>query len=65
MIGAMGVLKTDGLQVVVVVDNTSAFRMDKEVPLVVPEVNEKALPAHRGIIADPTVGLYSDSLSAV
>ncbi|ANK60988.1 aspartate-semialdehyde dehydrogenase [Loigolactobacillus backii] len=37
----------------VVVDNTSAFRMDPEVPLVVPEVNEKALYAHHGIIANP------------
>lgn len=37
----------------VVVDNTSAFRMDPEVPLVVPEVNEKALNAHHGIIANP------------
>lgn len=37
----------------VCVDNTSAFRMEKEVPLVVPEVNEEALKAHRGIIANP------------
>ena len=32
----------------VCVDNTSAFRMEPEVPLVVPEVNEKALFSHRG-----------------
>ncbi|MBI2921117.1 MAG: aspartate-semialdehyde dehydrogenase [Planctomycetes bacterium] len=44
----------------VVVDNTSAWRMDPEVPLVVPEVNPKALQAHNGIIANPncsTIGL--------
>ncbi|WP_246188230.1 aspartate-semialdehyde dehydrogenase [Metabacillus lacus] len=37
----------------IVVDNTSAFRMDKNVPLVVPEVNEHALKEHNGIIANP------------
>ncbi|MGG1595650.1 aspartate semialdehyde dehydrogenase [Terribacillus saccharophilus] len=37
----------------VVVDNTSAFRMDPEVPLVVPEVNEADLKLHKGIIANP------------
>ncbi|BBN98708.1 aspartate-semialdehyde dehydrogenase [Sporolactobacillus terrae] len=37
----------------IVVDNTSAFRMDPQVPLVVPEVNEKALAQHHGIIANP------------
>ena len=37
----------------VVVDNTSAFRMDREVPLVVPEVNAGDLAAHKGIIANP------------
>lgn len=37
----------------VVVDNTSAYRMDENVPLVVPEVNEKALEKHQGIIANP------------
>lgn len=37
----------------VVVDNTSHFRMDPEVPLVVPEVNPKALEQHKGIIANP------------
>lgn len=37
----------------IVVDNTSAFRMDPDVPLVVPEVNEEALKAHQGIIANP------------
>ncbi|PLS16729.1 aspartate-semialdehyde dehydrogenase [Bacillus sp. M6-12] len=37
----------------IVVDNTSAFRMDENVPLVVPEVNEEALKGHNGIIANP------------
>jgi len=37
----------------VVVDNTSHFRMDPEVPLVVPEVNPEALRSHKGIIANP------------
>ena len=37
----------------VVIDNSSAWRMDPEVPLVVPEVNPDALAAHRGIIANP------------
>lgn len=37
----------------IVVDNTSAFRMDPDVPLVVPEVNEAALHEHKGIIANP------------
>ena len=37
----------------VVVDNSSAFRMDPGVPLVVPEVNPDALRAHTGIIANP------------
>jgi aspartate-semialdehyde dehydrogenase len=37
----------------IVVDNTSAFRMDENVPLVVPEVNEDDLHKHQGIIANP------------
>jgi len=37
----------------VVIDNTSAFRMDPEVPLVVPEVNMHAAHKHNGIIANP------------
>jgi aspartate-semialdehyde dehydrogenase len=37
----------------IVVDNSSAFRMDPGVPLVVPEINPAALGAHRGIIANP------------
>lgn len=37
----------------IVVDNTSAFRMDENVPLVVPEVNELDLHDHNGIIANP------------
>ncbi len=37
----------------IVIDNTSAFRMDAEVPLVVPEVNSEHLRKHQGIIANP------------
>jgi aspartate-semialdehyde dehydrogenase len=37
----------------VVVDNSSAFRMDPDVPLVVPEVNPHDVARHRGIIANP------------
>lgn len=37
----------------VVVDNSSAFRMDPEVPLVIPEVNPEAIDRHKGIIANP------------
>jgi aspartate-semialdehyde dehydrogenase len=37
----------------VVVDNSSAFRMEPDVPLVVPEVNPQALAGHKGIIANP------------
>ncbi len=38
---------------VVVIDNSSAFRMDPEVPLVVPEVNPEDAFKHKGIIANP------------
>jgi aspartate-semialdehyde dehydrogenase len=37
----------------VVIDNSSAFRMDPAVPLVVPEVNEADLAGHSGIVANP------------
>ncbi|KKK39551.1 aspartate-semialdehyde dehydrogenase [Mesobacillus campisalis] len=37
----------------IVVDNTSAFRMDQDIPLVVPEVNADDLKNHNGIIANP------------
>jgi aspartate-semialdehyde dehydrogenase len=37
----------------IVVDNTSAYRMDPDVPLVVPEVNEEDIKLHNGIIANP------------
>ncbi|OIP63257.1 MAG: aspartate-semialdehyde dehydrogenase [Nitrospirae bacterium CG_4_10_14_3_um_filter_53_41] len=37
----------------VVVDNSSAFRTDPDIPLVVPEVNAPALARHHGIIANP------------
>jgi aspartate-semialdehyde dehydrogenase len=44
----------------VVIDNSSAFRMDPKVPLVVPEVNAHAIAGHSGIIANPncsTIGM--------
>ena len=37
----------------IVVDNSSAFRMDPDVPLVVPEVNPEDIKKHHGIIANP------------
>ncbi len=37
----------------VVIDNGADFRMDKDVPLVVPEVNAKDIKKHKGIIANP------------
>jgi aspartate-semialdehyde dehydrogenase len=37
----------------VVIDNSSAFRLDPEVPLVVPEVNPEDVKSHKGIIANP------------
>ena len=37
----------------VVIDNSSTFRMDPEVPLIVPEVNPEAIKDHKGIIANP------------
>ncbi|HOT72661.1 MAG TPA: aspartate-semialdehyde dehydrogenase [Anaerohalosphaeraceae bacterium] len=37
----------------VVVDNSSAFRMDPDVPLVVPEINPQDIYRHKGIIANP------------
>jgi aspartate-semialdehyde dehydrogenase len=38
---------------VTVVDNSSAFRMDEDVPLIIPEVNPHAIKNHNGIIANP------------
>ncbi|HWD19837.1 MAG TPA: aspartate-semialdehyde dehydrogenase [Verrucomicrobiae bacterium] len=37
----------------VVIDNSSAFRMDETVPLVIPEINASDIKSHRGIIANP------------
>lgn len=37
----------------VVVDNSSAFRMEEEIPLVIPEINAADLKWHKGIIANP------------
>lgn len=37
----------------VVIDNSSAYRLDPDVPLVIPEVNPDAVKSHKGIIANP------------
>ena len=37
----------------VVIDNSSTFRMDPEVPLVIPEINPEDVKKHRGVIANP------------
>src|SRR3984893_17672956 len=37
----------------IVVDNSSAFRMDPDVPLVIPEINARRIREHKGIIAVP------------
>jgi aspartate-semialdehyde dehydrogenase len=37
----------------VVIDNSSAFRMDADVPLVIPEINPEDVSRHRGLIANP------------
>jgi aspartate-semialdehyde dehydrogenase len=37
----------------VVIDNSSAFRMDPNVPLVIPEINARRIREHKGIIANP------------
>lgn len=38
---------------VVVIDNSSTFRLDDDVPLIIPEVNSHALKNHQGLIASP------------
>ena len=38
---------------VIVIDNSSAWRMEKDIPLVVPEVNYEDIPKNKGIIANP------------
>ena len=37
----------------VVIDNSSAFRMEEDVPLVIPEINPEDIASHKGIIANP------------
>ena len=46
----------------VMIDNSSAFRMDPEVPLVVPEVNPEDILTHKGIIANPNCSTIIMSL---
>ena len=42
----------------VVVDNTSAFRMDPAVPLVIPEINPEDIAKHKGVIANPNCSTF-------
>jgi aspartate-semialdehyde dehydrogenase len=37
----------------IVIDSSSAFRMDSDVPLVIPEINPEAIRTHKGILANP------------
>lgn len=37
----------------IVIDNSNAFRMDSEVPLIIPEINPEKINGHKGIIANP------------
>ncbi len=48
----------------VCVDNSSAYRMDDDVPLVVPEVNPHAIAKHKGIIANPNCSTIQMMLPA-
>ena len=48
---------------VTVIDNSSAFRMEKEIPLVVPEVNAYLLKGYTGIIANPNCSTIQMILS--
>jgi aspartate-semialdehyde dehydrogenase len=48
----------------VVIDNSSAFRMDPNVPLVVPEINAGPLASHRGIVANPNCTTITTVMAA-
>src|SRR3984893_1686814 len=37
----------------IVIDNSSAFRMERDVPLVIPEINAEDMKGHRGLVANP------------
>src|SRR5207253_1008280 len=41
------------------IDNSSAFRMDPDVPLIIPEINPEAIDGHRGIIANPNCSVIT------
>ena len=48
------------------IDNSSAFRLDKNVPLIVPEVNASDVLNHDGVIANPNCYHFGDiSFSSV
>ena len=46
-------LGTSSFKKTIVIDNSRYFRMDKDVPLVVPEVNSNDLSIHKNIVANP------------
>lgn len=48
---------------IIVIDNSSEFRMDPNVPLVVPEINAHALKHHKGIIANPNCSTIQSVLA--
>ena len=50
---AMKYLPIAGAKGAVVVDNSSAYRLDDDVPLIIPEINPQDVHAHHGIIANP------------
>ena len=47
----------------VVVDNSSAFRMDPAVPLVIPEINPEDIAKHKGIIANPNCSTIIEAMA--
>ena len=49
----------------VVIDNSSAFRMDPNVPLVIPEINGRGIRDHKGIIAVPNCSAITGADAAV
>jgi aspartate-semialdehyde dehydrogenase len=55
--GAKGASQTLGMEAVkrgcIVIDNGDDFRMDPNVPLIIPEINPEAIKGHKGLIANP------------
>ncbi|ERN43164.1 aspartate-semialdehyde dehydrogenase [Rubidibacter lacunae KORDI 51-2] len=48
----------------VTIDNSSAFRMDPKVPLVIPEINPQAIATHHGIVANPNCSTILMAMAA-